>query len=274
MQGAAGVYCHATLNYSGGETPIPVEVPIRDGREAGEPPVLETCGFERLEHASRVEDWRDPSHLAAVHAPEIEALARERSGADRVLVYPPIVRSPAMEREVADYHPIEFVHSDFTDDFGAMIADPERPYRAFIEPLLERAGLTQRDLARAERVVMLQFWRNVGPRRPDRPLALCDARTVPSSALNRFVVPEYGGRRLEFETYGVRPPARADEHRWYTYPGMAADEVVALRTYDSRCVEARRPFWTPHSAFRDPHAGAGAAPRESVEMRALCLFGI
>ena len=52
------------------------------------------------------------------------------------------------------------------------------------------------------------------------------------------------------------------------------DEVIAFRTYDSLCEREGRPFWTPHSAFVDPNAPEAARPRESLEMRVLCLFGV
>ena len=120
---------------------------------------------------------------------------------------------------------------------------------------------------------MLQFWRNIGAERPDCPFALCDAETVPRSQLYTFTVDEYAGMRLEFEVICVTPPADPEDHHWYTFPALQDDEVIAFRTYDSRCADESRPFWTPHSAFRDPLARSDAPQRESVEMRVLCLFG-
>ena len=93
------------------------------------------------------------------------------------------------------------------------------------------------------------------------------------SELQPFRVPVYAGMRLEFETFGVSPPACPDDHRWYTFPDLRIEEVIAFRTYDSRCADADRPFWTPHTAFRDPNAGEAPPPRESLEMRALCVWG-
>ena len=97
MEASAGDYCRATLNYSTEMDYAPVEVAIHDGRAAE--PGYEEGGFERVEHASAVEDWRDAEHLAAVHAPEIERLALDFLGCDRALVYPPIVRSPATAKD-------------------------------------------------------------------------------------------------------------------------------------------------------------------------------
>lgn len=272
MEASAGIYCQAALNYSTATDAVPVEVVIRDGRLGA--PGYEEAGFELLAHESGVENWRDEAELAAVHAPEIERLALDFLGCDRALVYPPIVRSPVTAARVEDYAPIHFVHSDFTEDYRAMVCGAERPYREFITPILEPAGLDQHELSQASRMVMLQFWRNIGARRPDHPLAFCDARTVPERQLRRILVPEYGGRLLEFETFAVEAPASPDANEWYTYPDMGLDEVVAFRTYDSLLADEHGHFWTPHSAFADPHAGADAPRRESLEMRVLCLWGV
>ncbi len=266
-------YCTTTLKYGDGDTQ-PVAVTIGNAREAIEALQYESCGFTLLEHHSEVDDWQDPMQVADIHMAEIKQLAIEYTGCDHALVYPPLVRSPRTARDIADYAPIEFVHSDYTDDYRAMIEDPDRPYGAFLAPALETIGVMQHEIADAERVMMVQFWRNIGAQRPDYPLALCDAATVPRSHLYPFIVPEYGGVRLEFETFGVYPPAEPGAHHWYTFPDLRQDEVVTFRTYDSRCVEENRPFWTPHSAFRDPHVGPDAPQRESVEMRVLCLFGL
>ena len=274
MRAPAEPYCHAVLNYAldavGAEGTAPVEVPIFDARGCELP--FEDCGFRLLDHALPPVTASEASELSAGHAAAVQALARELSGCDRTLLYPPIVRSPKMAEKVADYAPITFVHSDFTDDYRYMLEDPARPYAAYIQPLLAAAGLSQEDVVLAERVLLLQFWRNLGARCPDYPLAICDARSVPRADLLPFVVPEYGGLRLEFETFGLRAPQQPDAHHWYTYPDMGQDELLVFRTYDSKCAEADRPFWTPHSAFRDPHAGPDAPARESLEMRVLCLF--
>lgn len=275
MQPSSHPYCTTTLNYGiDGDAVRAVPVTIGNAREAGDTLAYERCGFALLEHRSAVSDWSDPMHVADIHMGEIKELAYEYTGCDHALVYPPLVRSPQSARDIADYAPIQFVHSDYTDDYRPMIEDPDRAYGTFLAPALESVGVRQDEVAEAERVLMLQFWRNIGAERPDYPLALCDADTVPRSDLYPVLVSEYGGVRLEFETFGVHPPENPDQHHWYTFPDLQEHELIAFRTYDSRCAEENRPFWTPHSAFLDPNAGPDAPRRESVEMRVLCLFGL
>jgi len=271
MQATDSIYCDATLNYSKGEDRQPLDVTIHDGRAALGQLDFETCGFAFMEHRSKVRDWRDQAELEAVHVPEIHDLVQQFMGCDHAIVYSPLIRSPDSASRTPDFAPIDFVHSDFTEDYGDMVREAGRPYHEFLDPLLAEQGLRPADVAAASRVALIQFWRNTGDVQPDYPLAICDGSTVPRSQLRTFLVPEYGGERLEFETFGVVPPA--DDHTWYTFPRMSTDEVLVFRTYDSRCQEEGRAFWTPHTAFRDPVAGDAAPPRESVEMRALCLFG-
>lgn len=266
-------YCNATLNYVGADDRVAVETTILDARACDIDPFDET-GFTLIEHQSSIVDWCDEAELSAVHRVEIAELARSLMGCDEVIAYPPIVRSPEVATRVEDYAPIELVHSDFTTDYRAMVIDPDRPYRRFIEPLLDEAGLTQRDLAEAKRLAMIQFWRSTGPRTPDFPLAVCDVRSISDTRQVKSIVAEYGGLPLEFEVSMFRAPAETpNPDRWYTYPAMRIDEALMFRTYDSDRERDGLPVWTPHSAFADPHVDRGPSNRrQSVEMRALCLW--
>ncbi|MCB1692047.1 MAG: hypothetical protein KDI19_04730 [Pseudomonadales bacterium] len=264
-------YCETTLVYARGMARESVPVRIYNGRVESDLDFHES-GFVRLDHHSAVTDWSDEGHVAEVHRPEVAALAKALTGCDHAVAYMPLIRSPDAARTHPDYAPIQFVHSDFTEDYGRMVRDGNRAYRAFIEPLLTEAGLSHAELSNARDIALIQFWRNTGHEHPDFPLAFCDARTSPRSDLGTFVVPEYGGQRLEFETFYAQGAQGARRHKWYTFPRLNRDEVIAFRTYDSRLAAQGMPFWTLHSAFRDPTAGDEAPQRESVEMRVLCLF--
>lgn len=276
MTGTVGAttYCTAKLNYQHDfQTVVAVDTAIADGRAALDDISFEESGFTLADHESSVADWTDSREVDSVHGPEIHDIAVSFSGCDAAAVYPSIIRSPVMAGKVADYAPIEFVHSDFTEDYLGMITEPDRPYRAFLEPTLATWGLSAGDVRSAGRVMMLQFWRNTGPLLPDHPLAICDARDATPDRLLREVIAEYGNQTLEFETFGLTPPSGGQHDRWYTFPAMTRDEVLIFRTYDSARARDGLPFWTMHSAFRDPEApGDEANRRESVEMRALCLW--
>ena len=272
------IACRAEMNYLGEN----ITVTIEDGR--ADPALTLTAarldddagwtrrGFALYRHRSSVTDWTDEDAIDQLHRQEIAVTAQALTGCTHALPYPAILRNPAMAETVADYAPIHFVHSDFTEDYGRMIGDPERTYQTFLGPLLASEGLPEDCVRTASRRLVLQFWRNVGPERADVPLAICDATTVPEHDLERSWVESYGGGSFGFETFGVRGD-HADAHRWYTFPGMTKDETLLFRTYDSTLAERGEAFWTPHSAFLDPAiAPEETARRASVEMRVLCLW--
>jgi hypothetical protein len=268
---AAPVYCEATFHYHDGETGVAVASPVLDGRHPEAPDEFERCGFALVQHRSEVTDWKDRHGLDGVYRAELERFAVDFTGCDVAVSFPLIARSLEAARVQPDHAPIEFVHSDFTDDYGPMVTEPARPYRSFLDPLLADHGLDHDDVARASRLMVLQWWRNIGPVDADVPLAVCDAESVPPDRLIRQMLPYYAGLRLDFEIFAVRPPASSD--RWFTFPRMTVDEVLVLRTYDSQLADAGRAFWTPHSAFRDPHVSEDPAHRRSsIEARALCIW--
>ena len=267
MQEAA-TGCRSTLNYlDGGMT----EVTIRDGRTA-DLPGWETCGFELRAHDTAVTDWADDEMIERVHYPEIAQLAKQLSGCDHVLVFGHIKRNPIKAAEHGDLAPITLVHSDFADSYGDVIRGRYRSPGPDAERSLAEAGLTGEDVERAQRTLVLQFWRNIGPAKMDQPLAFCDARTVPRSQIRAFPVTNYAGGGIDFDALGVVAPDDPAEHGWYWFEGLRPDEVVVFRTYDTARIGTDEPYWTPHSAFRDPEVELGRPSRSSIELRATCLY--
>jgi len=111
---------------------------------------------------------------------------------------------------------------------------------------------------------VVNVWRPIGGPVEEFPLAVCDARSI---ARDDWVPTDlvYPGRLGE--VYSVRyNPA----HRWYYYPSMRPDEALLIKTYDS--AEDGRARFSAHTAFVDPTTPPTAAPRESIEVRALVFF--
>ncbi len=266
---SAPVYCTAPINHAGADgAAVPVPVEIHDGRCADLALDYRSNGFELQEFTSSVQDWTSLAAVEAVHYDEVTAWARAFTGCDAVLFYPALLRNPLAQAASADFAPIEAAHSDYTEAYDLMIRDPQHPYHRVLAPSMRRAAISDERLASARRILTLQLWRNVGPSLPDFPLAVCDARTVPRTQLAPVRVESYGGLDTQFDAFALLPPETVN--CWYTFPAMRAEEVIVFRAFDSDCVTAGKPFWTPHCAFRDPHSDGGA--RHSVEMRAVCLF--
>jgi len=270
----ADVFCRATLNFAarnGGLIAEPTELDILDGRTA-HLPGWEQCGFELVSHTTAASSWGDDD-LEAVHHQEMEELARRMTGCDAALVSNHIKRGPEQARQHDDLAPIAFVHSDFAAGYDDLVRRSyDQPERDGAMRALERNGLTAADVAAASRLVILQFWRNLGAAKMDFPLGFCDARTVTPSDTRPIPVTDYAGSGVDFEALAVLGPIEASPYRWYAFPELQHDEVVAFRTYDTDLVERGATWFTPHSAFRDPDVEIGRPARSSIELRAICLY--
>jgi hypothetical protein len=269
-----GSFCRASLNYVSFDGPMVVtrEAEIRDGRVAALPG-WQACGFELVDHPSAVRDWSDDEQVVAVHHAEVEALAVAMTGCDHALVAGHIKRGPDQARQHQDLAPITFVHSDFAPSYLELIRgsfraeDNEGGRRA-----LARHGLTPEAVEDASRIVILQLWRNLGPAKMDHPIAFCDARTVGVDDGMAFAVKNYAGSGFDFDALGVRAPEPPDRYEWYAFPELRPDEAVVFRTFDTDLVRAGKTFFTPHSAFRDPDVPIGKPARQSIELRATCIW--
>jgi hypothetical protein len=157
------------------------------------------------------------------------------------------VEGAADIRGAGPRQPATRVHVDQTDISGANRVREHLPDEA--DELLKG------------RVQVINVWRPIrGPLR-DAPLAMADGQTVEAGDLiaSDLIYPNRSG-----ETYSVK---YNPNHRWYYIPEMRTDEALLLKCYDS-ATDGRTRFG-PHTAFIDPTTPAGAAPRESIELRTL-----
>ena len=268
-------FCRTTLNYAprqgalgegGGQT----DVEVRDARTS-DLPGWPTCGFELVAHSSAVHDWTDDDEIASVHYPEVEALARILTGCDVALVTDHVKRAAGTRRD-REQAPVGLVHSDFAPGYDEIVRTSYRNVKGRGAAALSRNHVSSADVEHASRVVMFQFWRNLGPAKMDYPVAFCDARTVTCAEGRPFRYTGYVAGGRAFDALAIVAPDDASRHGWYVFPELAPDEVVAFRTYDTDLVGTGRTFFTPHSAFRDPDVPVGQPARFSIELRATCLF--
>jgi hypothetical protein len=231
--------------------PEPHQVPIFNGRATARMFALDREGFELVRHPTAVIDFCDEAEIRRVYYPEVETFMRLRLGADRVVIFDHTVRrrveGAADIRGAGPRQPATRVHVDQTVTSG-----PNRVR----EHLAEEAEQLLKG-----RVQVINLWRPIrGPVR-DAPLAMADGTTV---AADDLVAADliYPNRRGE--TYSVK---YNPNHRWFYFPEMSADEVLLLKCFDS-ATDGRTRFG-PHTAFTDPTTPPDAAPRESIEVRAL-----
>ena len=262
------VYCETYINYASDADRAARQVTIFNGRQT--PLSFAENGFELIEHRSEVTDWLDPTQQHK-HCAEIASVAKDYADCDWVLFYPALVRSEEQAAVSADYAPVQIAHSDYTEKYRSMLGDDDHPYRQILAPSMAAADITGQDIRNAQRLLTIQFWRSIGDPVCQWPLCFGDCQTFLRDELYAVLVEEYGGERTEFESLLVLP-GNEKEHQWYTFPNMAAHEVVMFRAYDSDLATSGGHFWTPHTAFYDPCVPKEASHRQSIEMRAICGF--
>jgi hypothetical protein len=231
--------------------PEPHRVPIFDARPIARSFSLDHEGFTLVKHPTIVRNFYDENEIRRVYYPAAEAFLRATLGADRIFLFDHTVRrrveGAADIRGAGPRQPATRVHVDQTESSGPNRVREHLPDEA-VELLKGR-------------VQVINLWRPIrGPVR-DAPLAMCDGATVAKGDLvaSDLIYPNRRG-----ETYSVK---YNPNHRWFYFPEMTADEALLLKCYDS--LDDGRTRFGPHTAFTDPTTPDDAAPRESIELRAL-----
>jgi hypothetical protein len=242
--------------------PRPMEV--RNARLSDPQLSLDRNGVVLLRQPTAVTDFFDRTQIEQVYTPEVQAMLRQVTGSEEVLVFGPVLRSddPDVLARGRGADPSQNygrggpavsagVHVDFNEDgVRAHIAELA-PDRA--ESLLRR------------RFVSVNVWRPI--RRIERmPLAVCDASSVGEQDFipmeTRYSV---GATSVSKGGYNL---AHNPGHSWYWFPEMEPDEVLIFKICDSQKSAAQ---FTPHATFTDPASRPDAAPRMSFEIRTICF---
>ncbi|MBL8377429.1 MAG: methyltransferase [Burkholderiales bacterium] len=213
---------------------------------------LDASGFVLVPHATAVGNFFDPAELTAVYYPEIVRLVKEVSGAAHVVVFDHTLRSgdEAERQEKRLREVIRGAHNDYTEWSG-----PQR-----VRDVMGAGAPAY--LAR--RFAIIQVWRPIQPVIEANPLAFADAASV---AARDLLVAERRYPDRVGQTYRL---AYNPAHRWWYFPRQRRDEAIVFKVYES-LTDGRARF-TPHTSFDDPDTLAGAAPRQSIEVRTLAFF--
>jgi hypothetical protein len=239
-------------------------------RALSEAEFFDTHGFVLLSHQTAVRNWEvvpataDDSDVARIYYPEIEQMVRESLfPGKRVEVHqssPPLRRG----RDTATPQYANDVHSDY----GLAPEDFEVSVEAYAGQQAAQAWRRRYERDDVEAFAMVDFWRPTNMRGPllHMPLALCDPSTVDMTDL------------VSTELTGIAPSGLPTNHvalrynpdqRWYYYPRMGMDEVLAFKLFECRKDDPgpSRLRSVLHTAFADPDAPANAEERQSCEHR-------
>jgi len=225
-------------------------VEISDGREMAETFDLDTHGFA-LVTLPPVGDLYDRDVIASRHDVQCRQLVAAVTGAHRTEIFDHTWRAsaPDVRERHASREPSAFIHNDYTP-------------RSALKRLRELMGEEAESLARRQ-FAIVNVWRPITTVQ-SVPLALCDARTVSPESL---VPAERRGKGRVGEIYLLRyDPGQ----RWLYFPSMSPEEVLLIKTFDSRTDGRAR--WCMHTSFDVGINSAASAARESMETRLFAFF--
>jgi hypothetical protein len=228
-------------------------MPIQNARVAEEKFSLDKQGFELHRHDTTVVDFYDREEVQHVYYPEVERLLKAATGAAKVVIFDHQVRCLPMaqrrERGAREYAKV--VHNDYTANSGPRRVRDHLPPAEIEESLRHRFA-------------EINVWRPIRGPVESSPLAVCDARSI---APNDFVPSDLVYSDKVGETYRFK---HNPNHRWFYFPFLERSEAILLKCYDSK--EDGRARFTAHTSFEDPTSLPEAAPRESIEVRALVFW--
>ena len=228
------------------------KMPVVNGRRWPEAAFsLDRQGFLFRRHETAVVDFYDPAEIEQVYYPEIEALLKQATGAEKVLTFDHTLRVGPARHKKGQREPVRRVHNDYTLKSG-----PQR-----VRDLLPAAEAEER---LKHRFAIINVWRPIRGPVEEAPLAVADARSIAQADLiaTDLLYPDRTG-----ETYSV---AYNPAHRWFYFPEMRREEVLFLKVYDS-ATDGRARF-AAHTAFDDPTGPRLPIARESIETRSLVFF--
>lgn len=241
---------------------------------------LDTRGFLLQSHTSAMTDFWDQQSILDVHYPEMQRFSEKLTGCNRTAVAAHALRGgvTAMGRPAA-----YFVHNDFSDRlkplYQELIAAGEK--NVITDPVDEGGmGLTSDEFNRG-RLAVMNYWRPMQREPLQRNhMAIIDSTSMQGDDIVQF--PHYMSQNQAFGSFskhfriptnphvnvGNRPNPN---HKWFYFPGMTCDEVMAFKNYDS---EEKQPGngIGMHTSFDDPNTPESAPTRESIEIRVVCFW--
>ena len=236
------------------------DVRVFDCRAAASTLALDVEGFIVREQTSAISNFFDDDIVRSRYYNEVEALVKDATGAQLVVVFDHNVRSAekAAKGKAGVRAPVDAVHNDYSKTSG----------QQRVQELLKIHDLS--DLTH-HRTAIINVWRPIRGPVWDRPLALCDTRTVSQDEFVETDIEHFGDDdapkpRHTGQIYSLR---YSPKHRWFYVAEMQPSEVLLFKCYDSLGGVAR---FTPHTGFTNPDCPPEFVPRESIEARTLVIY--
>ncbi|KAL7551862.1 hypothetical protein ACHAWF_015080 [Thalassiosira exigua] len=246
-------------------------------------------GFYLLPHRTGVTVWNESyikpfgSDISNIYIKEVESIIRNKLLPDYHVVEvdgPPAVlrRGPGSKNN--------FYGSGVHQDYGLTFEDYKNGVSAF-DPtgfgFLANDIQKKYDRKEVCGMMVINFWRPVEGYTKEnplltKPLAVCDPVSVATNDTLHI--------GLNAKAYGGVKGKHTDQlalkyngnHDWYYYPRMIDDEVLAFKQLEVWKSDIAKREYLPvrgcfHTAFDDPNAPEGSAPRKSTEYRVNVYLG-
>jgi len=232
------------------------EVEIENLRGKEDSVTLDSAGFQFFKAPAKHTSFSSDAEIEAEYYPESIELLKKLTGASRVVLFDHTIRRHR-PGEIDDgpqkRQPVAGVHVDQTTA-GSIARVHRHLPAADAEALLKR------------RFQIINLWRPINHPALDRPLALCDVRSVDTKVDLVPTTLRYPDR--DGEAFAVK---YSPNHKWKYLRGMNTDEIVLIKCFDS-IQDGSVAVLTPHTAFVDPSTPPNAPLRESIELRALVFY--
>lgn len=183
----------------------------------------------------KASDYDDDDLVTKVYYPEQVEVIKKVTGADKVVIFDHS-KSPLPSHHlllaVRTHHPaVRKNHANRLDDTPdtrtpVTYVHVDQTHTSTLARVHRHLPGSEASSRAAKRYQIINLWRPIGGPAVDRPLALCDWRSID---LGRDMEPQrlvYPEGMKEGETWGVK---NHDGHRWVYKKGMEPEEIVLIK---------------------------------------------
>ncbi|MAV24827.1 MAG: hypothetical protein CMQ05_01745 [Gammaproteobacteria bacterium] len=224
-------------------------------------------GFVLLPHHSEVMDWNGDytsfdNDITRIYSREVAQLVHELLLPDEKveMQFPHMVLRRGPNTENPFYGQV--IHQDF----GLSAEHYRQTTSAYAS---DEAAIDFIHRYRQDDVIgmmVLNFWRPLEMQHPieHMPLAVCDASSIPHKdiVISSLLGFSHTGKPTRQLSLKYNP-----DHRWYYYPEMTNDEVLAMIGFSCFKDDPEHFNSAYHTAFEDPLTPEGAEERRNTEFR-------
>jgi len=228
------------------------EIPVNSIRPVAGKLSLDRDGVVLRRTPTAVGDLYDNEAVTSRYYDEMKAIVQRETGAKRVHIFDHTRRmegAPGTEIKT-ERKAVHQVHNDYTEESGRTRIRQLLPDEA--EELLQH------------RFAFINTWRPIVGPVERTPLGFIDPSSLDAEDL---VLTE---QRYQDRTGYIYQVAYSPKHRWLYVPDMERDELLIFKSLESDT--SKGPRFVPHSGFLDAATETDAAPRESIEVRAIAFF--